>query len=260
MVLIASLLSYVYCTFLVKAFMDEDERLRQLIATVCERPKGSREWHKALNQLLSDIQNLPKLERSNHPEYPEVVNDTLLLVGEKIQEFQPSSSSSISNSLAAWINYKLRHYYRVRELYQNAPTNSISIDHQTSTEVGSRDLAKSLSDPYPSTIWELEDEIQQWQQQQTIESIGKNVWQYIEQDPEGKLRNCHPRKCPECNCQLLSQRLLLKNPPDKLADIVREYGVNDQTLRSHWRLKGIPLLQEIATELKYQSNLINSHE
>lgn len=221
--------------------MDE-EQLHQVITTLREYPENSREWQKAMTSLLDYIQNSPKIERCNHLDYPEVLNNTLLLVAENIREFQPSSSSSLSNRLAAWINYKLRHIFRVRELFgKNDPTNSISTDPP---------------DPRPSTIWELEDEIQQWQQQQNIESIGKRLKRYIERDPERRLRDSHPRNHPECNYQVLCQRLLpsFKNPPDKLAVVAREFQINYQTLVYHWKSNAIPLLQEIATEIGYQPN------
>jgi hypothetical protein len=47
---------------------------------------------------------------------------------------------------------------------------------------------------------------------------------------------------------------IFKNPPDKLAVIARECQINYPTLVSHWKLKGIPLLQKIAIQLGYQPN------
>ncbi len=43
--------------FLIKAIMDDrDERLRQLIAAVCQHPNGCREWRKAMQITLSKTQ------------------------------------------------------------------------------------------------------------------------------------------------------------------------------------------------------------
>lgn len=227
----------------------QDERLRQIITAVRQLADGSREWRKAVHQLLSYIQGLPGLARCSHPDYPEVLNDTLALVCEKIQEFQPDSAS-LTSSLVVWINYKLRHKYRVLELYQYAPAHSISIDNQVRTEEESKaTFAEQLPDPHPSNIWELEAEIERWQQQRNIESVGTRLRQYIEQDPEGKLRSCSSRKYPNCNCYLLSQRLYLRNPPDNLARFASEFNVPYQTVVSHWKNKGLPLLQAIAHEL-----------
>ncbi len=77
---------------------------------------------------------------------------------------------------------------------------------------------------------------------------------YVEQDPDKKLRNCHPRNYPECNCQMLSQRLIFKGSPDKLVNIAEEFAISYKTLHSHWVRKAIPLLQEILIELGYRPN------
>lgn len=77
-----------------------------------------------------------------------------------------------------------------------------------------------------------------------VHPLIKEIWQkfedYVKEDPEKLLRNCHPKKYPDCNCQLLAQKLLLKEPPKRLSQIYREFqnsGVKipDQTLRSHWK-------------------------
>ena len=94
------------------------------------------------------------------------------------------------------------------------------------------------------------------QQRQSEQHLVIKLANYIEQDPNRKLKNCYPRQHPECNCQALSQRLLFifKNPPDKLADIARECQINYQTLAWHWKRKALPLLQSIAIELGHQPN------
>ena len=62
------------------------------------------------------------------------------------------------------------------------------------------------------------DKLIDQEQEETTQHIGRNVWQYIEEDAEEILRNCHPSNHPEANCQELAKRLLLKNLRDKLAD------------------------------------------
>ncbi|HEY9652310.1 MAG TPA: hypothetical protein V6C95_16750, partial [Coleofasciculaceae cyanobacterium] len=78
--------------------------------------------------------------------------------------------------------------------------------------------------------------------------------QYIKQDPEQKLRQCHPKASPNCNCQLLSQRISLKSPPDKFSQLARELNINYQTLVQHWKRSCLPLLQTIAINLGYEPN------
>ena len=232
--------------------MDEqDEYLRQIIAALRQHPNGSREWKKAMRQLLSYVQRLPGLAKCSHPDYPEVLSETLTLVSKQIQEFQPCYDS-LSSSLAGWINKKLRHKYRTLELYRANPFVTLSLDRPIGYEEDpGGTFTELIPDPQPSTIWEIEAQIEQWQQQEKNVSVGIKIWQYIEQDPEGRLRSCHPRQNPECNCQVLSQRILLKNPPDKLPDLAKKFNIPYQTLVSHWKSKGLPLLQTIARELGY---------
>lgn len=232
--------------------MDEqDEYLRQIIAAVCQYPDGSRERRKAMHQMLSYIQRLPGLAKCSHPDYPEVLSATLAMVSTQIQEFQPGYDS-LSKSLVGWINKKLRHKYRILELYRPNPLVTLSLDHPIGYEEGpGGTFTELISDPHPSTIWEIEAQIEQWQQQEKNVRVGIKIWQYIEQDPEGRLRSCHPRQNPECNCQILSKRILLKNPPDKLPEFAREFNIPYQTLVSHWKSKGLSLLQTIARELGY---------
>ena len=230
----------------------QDEYLRQIIAALRQHSKGSREWRTAMNQLLSYVQRLLELAKCSHPDYPEVLSETLDLVSTQIQEFQPRYDS-LSSSLAGWIYKKLRHKYRTLELYRANPCATLSLDYPIGYEEdpGGTTLTELIPDPQPSTIWEIEAQVEQWQQQEKNVSVGNKIWRYIEQDPEKRLRSCHPRQNPECNCQLLSQRILLKNPPDKLPDLAKKFNIPYQTLVSHWKSKGLPLLQTIARELGY---------
>ncbi|NEP44104.1 MAG: hypothetical protein F6K35_34710, partial [Okeania sp. SIO2H7] len=84
------------------------------------------------------------------------------------------------------------------------------------------------------------------------ESQGRAIEQYIREDPEGELGNCHPRHHPNCNCQQLAIELLLEEPPKRISHISRELEVNNQTLYSHWKKKCLPILQKIA--LKFGEN------
>ena len=248
-----------------------DENLRQLIETVRQHPKHSLRWRKAMNQLLMEIQQLPGLAKSHHPDYYEVLDDTLLKLAEEIQEFEPKHSS-IETSLVAWINVKLRLKYEVRDLHFQTITSSknranpkgakeefnaqirkqpLSLDIPIGEE-GGETFGSQLPGKSHGNFWELQSAIAEDQKEQENARIGIKIKQYIEQDPEKNLRNCHPRAHPNCNCQILSKRLLLKYPPDKMVDIARDLKVNYNTLNWHWKNRGIPLLQEIAMNLGYQ--------
>jgi hypothetical protein len=252
--------------------MDErDAHLRRLIETVQQQPKSSLHWRKAMNQLLRELQHLPGLAKSTHPDYAAVLNDTWMALGDAIQEFEPRQES-LESSLTAWINLKLRLKFKVRELHApptaansaraksrsaiadfkaQARKTPLSLDAPIGADDNSR-FGDQLPTPSACTLWELEDEIRQEQARQQRTRIGLELQHYIQTDPDEKLRQCHPQAHPDCHCQMLGLRLLLKHPPDRLANIAREYSINYHTLNWHWKNRGIPLLQAIAQNLGYQ--------
>ncbi|NET69784.1 MAG: hypothetical protein F6K62_01645 [Sphaerospermopsis sp. SIO1G2] len=91
-------------------------------------------------------------------------------------------------------------------------------------------------------------------EEQRKEYIFKS-WQkledYIQEDPEHLLRNCHPKENPDCNCQYLAQKLLLQDPREKLTKIAKKLDIIYSTLNSHWKNKCLPLLQKILGDLGY---------
>lgn len=256
--------------------MAEDERLRQLIAAVCQCSDGSLEWRKAMSRLLIFIQGLPEYSRYSNLDCPDdlldALNQTWEWLSRNIKHFEPRTAS-LRGDLVRWINGYL--YWRVRDLDLPDPLPgkqlSYSLDaampssfanedgnvrEQTTWLERVSDRGQLLGTPSnPQILSGLEAYIEQLQQQSEQYLVQKLAF-YIEQDPERQLQDCYPRRHQECNCQVLSQRLLFifKNPPDKLTDIARESHINYQTLVSHWKLKGLPLLRRIATELGYQPN------
>lgn len=241
---------------------DEEQRLQALIATVQSRSPG---WRKALNRLIAEIQQLPGLTRSPHPDYYEALDDTLLHLIDEIQSFVPQHPS-IVQSLTAWINGKLRLKYRVRELYNPSGDRRprklktpqaqfrnrsrkvpLSLDKPLTT-TGNETFGDRLAAP---SLWEVREQLERDRRSQHHTCIGRQLQQYIEQDPEGKLKQCHPGNYPDCHTQVLSQRLLLKSPPDKLAQIARDLKINYHTLNWHWQYKALPLLRSIALDLGY---------
>lgn len=237
--------------------MDEqDEQLRQLIAAMCQHPDQSQEWRRAMSRLLIVVQGLPEFRKYSRPSCPDyfldALNRTWEWLSRNIRNFT-LRTSSIREDLVRWIDSYL--YWRIKDLAQPNSLTEYSLDRTTKDSDGLETTTK-LEQLSTSTLSGLDAHIEQllWQSQQRLVL---SLELYIEQDPERKLRNCYPRKHPECNCQLLSQRLLsiFKDPPDKLADVAREFNINYQTLTSHWKQKGIPLLQKIAIELGYQQNV-----
>jgi hypothetical protein len=231
-----------------------DEQLRQLIEEVCQHPLKSLKRRKAMNRLLFQIQQLPGLGKSSHPDYLEALNRTLEWVSRSICQVFSLDNPSIQKRLVQWINSYL--YWRIKDRYSPDERAPLSLDATIGGDETETTFLEQLSEtgfnaPTRSGFDAYIEQIDREQQQ----SISLKLERYIEEDPDGKLGNCHPKSRPDCNCQLLTQRLLLKSPPDKLASIAKELGINYQTLNSHWKRNCLPLLQEVAKELGYQPEL-----
>ncbi len=224
---------------------DLDERLSTLITEIRQNPDRSRKGRTAMHKLLLEIDQLPGLIKLTHPNYPEALNLTLGWVSRKIANFEPRPPS-VSESFVKWINGYLRG--RIKDLYSSDPNAPISLDALIAVDAGKTTRLELLHD---FTLNGLDGMIEN-AQKETTQRIGLELELYIEQDPEGKLKNSYPRSHPECNCQFLSMRRVLKNPPDKFQNLAKELNVKYTTLNSHWKRKCEPSLQEIARTLGYK--------
>lgn len=216
-----------------------EEQLRELINQLRQCDYSSLERQKLLNRLLSLISKLPGIYRSSHQDYPEAYNRTLEWVAKNIEHFEARSSYSIIQSFVVWINGYLR--WRILDLYtaeQNYKSKRVYEFPESQS-----DRLSQMSDPKYSLNL-LDRKIAQLQELQR-QRQGNRVKDYIEADPDEKLRNCHPKKCSACHCQFLAKKLLLTEPPAKISEIAREFDTNNQTLYSHWKQKCLPLLREI---------------
>jgi hypothetical protein len=223
---------------------DLDGRLSALIAEIRQNPANSRKWRTAMHKLLLEIQQLPGLKKSVHQDYPEALNRTFQWVSREIANFEPRQSS-VSKSLVNWINGYLG--WRIKDLYSPDKDAPISLDAPIAVDAGET----TRLELFDFTLSGLDGAIE-IAQKETTQRIGLQLELYIEQDPEGKLKNSYPRSYPECNCQFLSKRRVLKDPPDKFKDLAEELNVKYTTLNSHWDRKCEPSLQEIARTLGYK--------
>lgn len=248
--------------------MDEEERLQQLMAAVRQYPDGTHEWRRAMSRLLIVLQGLPEYRKYASLDCPDycldALNQTWEWLSRNIRNFEPRTAS-IRTDLVRWINGYL--YWRIRDsALPDYPEEAFSLDEiiQANSDEGITTWLERVSEQRrllgtaanPHVLSGIENYIEQ-SQRQKMQRLAQKLALYIERDPDRKLRDCHPRKYPKCNCHLLSQRLLFifKNPPDKLSDLAREFQIPYQTLVSHWKLKGLPLLREIATEFgEYPTN------
>lgn len=270
----------------------DDEWFRECIQRLCQSERGSREWNKALKCLIPEISKLPGLKRNNNPQYAEdyaeIFNNVMERVVKEIcQDFQPQANKSMAASLQAWINEKMRLKYEVLDIYPSSnqsnstPTNLIGAKsnrknpkkefyeqakkppfslNKILNQNGDETFEDYLAAPTLNGLDAIIERDQEKLEEQELR-ISVNFARYIEQDPQGKLRNCYPPRgnYVDCNCQLLAQRLLLKEPPESKTEIAKEIKVPYQSFISHWKRKCIPLLQSIGIEIGYQQDRLRQY-
>jgi hypothetical protein len=244
--------------------MDEPEKqLHQLLENVLQQSDDSKEWQRAMGRLLIYLQGLPEFRRYVQPNSPayflDALNKTWEWFSREIGTFKPRTDS-LHQDLVRWINGYL--YWRMKDGASQNLSIGLSLDRPMGTDESGaisswldrisnsgEIVGKGFT---PPSFSGLDTYIAKLQTEAT-QTVGLALETYIEQDPDQKLRKSHPSQHPECNSQMLTQRLLLKHPPDKLADIARNFNANYQTLNSHWKGKTLPLLRDLAIEFGYQS-------
>jgi hypothetical protein len=225
-----------------------DEKLKQLIESVRKYPDGSREQRKAMQRLLIQLQQLPGLLKSSHPEYPDALNRTWEWVSQNICTSFEQRNSSIEDSLLNWINGYLK--WRIKDLTYQKTSQYISLD----VPVGNDEARKPLVDYLSHTglnipkLSGLDGYIESLQKEKT-QRLGLTVERYIQQDPQKILQNCYPRTNPDCDCYLLSQKRFLKEPPDTFSEIAQQLNMRTEQVTNHWYGRCKPLLQKIVRDL-----------
>lgn len=222
---------------------DEDQ-LRGLIENARNPEISSLKRRITLNQLLVVVQQLPGILRSSHQDYGIALNQTWEWFCKNLADFE-ERPPSLERSLVVWINGYLK--WRIQDLYgqdYSLQKKQMSLDISASQGDGDeRTFLDCLPDLTPS-LSTLDSYIEALQTKER-QRQGQWIRDYIERDPGGKLASCYLRKTPHCHCQLLIQRLLLKDPPDRLSTLASDLNVNYQTLNSHWKQKCLPLLRDI---------------
>jgi hypothetical protein len=232
-----------------------ERHLRDTIEQVNHNPNPSEQRSYALNRLLLMAQTHLPILRSSHPDYGEALNKTWNWVCRRIHRFNPNTDTLIQD-LTKWINSYLK--WRIREIINCAPEGVISIEEPMFLDPDGHPLTMgdlltidetgepTLSNTGP-TLDTLEWSIRR-QQQEERETFVDRLIQYIDTDPENVLISCHVPNHPECNAQYLAKRLLLQQPPSKMAEISRDLDISYQKIPFHWRKNCIPLLRKIADD------------
>lgn len=218
----------------------KDERLCKLIIAICSESRDNPQRRKLVDRLLRELQLLPKLSKVSHPYYLEALNKTWQWLDNHLHEFNPRRSP-IQASLTTWVNAHLR--YRIHDLYATKSQKLLSLDLD----------ALESSRFYNDCLGGLDAEIEQLERQEK-QALAWTIAQYIDRDPEQQLRNCYPRNRPDCNCQILVQRLFLQQSPEKMAAIARQLNINTQTVHSFWKRKGWSKVQVIARQIAQKNS------
>jgi hypothetical protein len=241
----------------------EDTQLLQWLEDFCESfcsfqkcSTGSpewkaekRKWQKAFALVCAAISKLPRLYRQKHQDYDDVFWDTVERVRTQLcDEFSPDRAP-LRNSFTAWINEKLRHKYRVIDLFRPPKHQSISIDNPVSGNKGTETFHGVMSDQTISGIPKLSGLEQLLIQER--QSLRQSLKEYCENDPEGRLRASHSPSYPQWNCQEYALRRYLREKPQKWEDIAKELGIPIGSVSSEQARRFLPLLRKIAQELGY---------
>ncbi|EGJ32514.1 hypothetical protein LYNGBM3L_17080 [Moorena producens 3L] len=235
-----------------------DQQLLALINKICgNQDFQSEERRRDIHRLLLECQQLPGLRKSSYPLYLEALDQTWEWVIKNICAFEPKPDLAVQTSLLKWINGYL--IWRIKDLYLN---QAYQHSRESSLDVyinENSDNPSTLLDQLPDggfetpTISGIEGYIEKLRKQKIQETF-EQLERYVEEDPDHSFQKCHPRKRPDCNCQLLCQRLLFKDPPEKLTHLSRELGIKYDTIISHWKRKCLPLLQKKLKDLGYSGD------
>lgn len=249
--------------------VNTDEQLRQLLQLLKDSQEGSKEQERLKNQLCQLIPDLPGIRK--HP-YPNI--DLEEMMQEAYCGFIKTLSVFLRgidlDSLAADVlrtrvvqrfnkTLKNKVYDQYRRMQQQIFT--VSFDAPITSNPGEEFEAQ---EPIDDTTKNGIEQLIEREQAHNKQRIGRKLWQCIEDDPTGELRNSYPnekidktqpntpenrRPRPDANCHILAVRLLLKDPPDKLSVIARELNIDYQTLNSHWKRTGFELVKEIGNRI-----------
>jgi hypothetical protein len=233
---------------------DLDTQLQQKLAAVLAAPVQSAQRAKAMSRLIAVLRQLPGIKIVNHQDYLLALNQTWEWMSRNIDEFR-ASTNSLENDLVKWINGYL--YWRIRDIYTTSSLpdrQHLSLNEEVFQQGETYLDLLSESGFSDLTLDNLNAHIASLQQQEHRE-IADRIEAWIQLDPDGQLRSCYPKGRSTCNCQLLGDRLIVKDPPDSLTVLAKELDIPYQTLVAHWKRRCLPILQTQAKIFGYEPNL-----
>ncbi|MGL4374914.1 MAG: hypothetical protein ACRCT1_00610, partial [Microcoleaceae cyanobacterium] len=208
--------------------MDTDEKLREILITLRDAEAENPQNKNAQNQLIKFLTQFPDVKkcRDARIDCEAVMQEAYLGLLKTIKGF--FLTIDLDNTSAPKVRVRLIQRFnqivKNKELdaYRKLKKQPFSLDNLLSQDSQGDTHLEQVSNEgfvgknsYP-TISHLDELIEIEDQ-----SIGSQLWQYINTDPEGKLQNCYPsekidknqgnqpenmRPRPDVNCQVLAQR------------------------------------------------------
>ncbi|MEY3870238.1 MAG: hypothetical protein RLZZ338_4132 [Cyanobacteriota bacterium] len=258
--------------------MDTDEKLREILITLRDAEAENPQNKNAQNQLIKFLTQFPDVKkcRDTRIDCEVVMQEAYIGLLKTIKGFFLTIDLDNTSALKVRVRLIQRFNQIVKnkelDAYRKLKKQPFSLDNMLSQDSQGDTHLEQVSNEgfvgkksYPTIS--LLDELIEIETETENKSIGSQLWQYINTDPEGKLQNCYPsekidksqgnqpenmRPRPDVNCQVLAQRLHFKETPDKLSELARELDINYQTINAHWKKKCEPLLRELAINFGYK--------
>lgn len=214
-------------------YMDDlNLHLQILVKEACKYPKNTRQHRQAINGLLRSLLKSGRIWRpsagndNNEDIYEEALQKTLVDLSSKTlcEKYDPDRGLFLH-----WFNRCLENKYKdeIRKVkgYQDRIQSVLE-----NGEISIDPLEQRVS-PIDATL---------------LTPIWESFKQWIIEDPDNVLKDCHIRDNPKANCQLFAE--LNRIQGKKWQEIADEVGSPQGSLRSHWNRKCEPLLQKWLAE------------
>ncbi|MEM8638526.1 MAG: sigma-70 family RNA polymerase sigma factor [Cyanobacteria bacterium P01_G01_bin.54] len=195
-----------------------NRELKQLALDAQGQPAGSRERRRSLDRLLRLLQASGKLMRPSRGYVPQLYEEIYAEacqrlfshICQKIEQYRPD------HEVMQWVNFLLK-----RRFFPEACQEFLA-HYRPEHENPSRQPWLELSEleAYPHLVLK------------PLPSLGKQLRDYIETDPERCLTQCHIQDHPHVTFQVLALRVLAGY---KWRELEAEFGITVPTLNGFYR-------------------------
>ncbi len=228
-----------------------DEHVKSLILEALESNPDSEERSKIIKGLLIIVEHLPHAINENNldeawcPYYSEALQATERDIIKNLEKFPRYYDFDVKNTPATdirvcfirWHNQTLRFDLRDQRYQARNRPRPRSLDEPIGDGESTRgDIIPDTKNPPPMEWASNDDNRRQLQL----------LWNYLKNDPDHELRNCHSRRYPNCNCWELAKRHLLKEPRETFQQIAKTLEVPMPVVTAHWRRHTSQKLKKIA--------------